>query len=280
MIAGMFNAAPHMLPTIPAPPLHNIELGPLTLHVYGLLIGIAIIVAMRVAELLLTRWGADASTYMRVIIPAIIGGFVGARLYHVASEPVRYAREPLEIFAVWNGGLGIYGAVLGGALVVWWRVRQLDGSFADWADAVAVSLPLAQAIGRWGNYVNQELFGRPTSLPWGLEVDPAYRPAAFTDDCCFHPTFLYESLANLALFGVLLLIAVRWKTRIPGTIFATYLIGYSAIRIVVEGLRIDTAHEWLGMRQNQWVALLILISATVTLVILARQSRQRTGPRQ
>lgn len=266
--------APFVLPAIPPPPFDDVQLGPLTLHLYGLLIGVAIVAAMSLSERLLARRGVDTTHYYRVIIPTVIAGFVGSRIYHVLSEPVRYARDPAAIVAVWNGGLGIYGAILGGLAAAWVLTRRYHIPRGEFVDAATVSLPLAQAIGRLGNYVNQELFGGPTSLPWALEVSPDRRPTRYAEECCFHPTFLYEGLANLVLFAVLLVAHRRWRNRPPGILFACYLAGYSLIRFFVEGVRVDPAHEWLGMRQNQWIALLLLAFG-VALFALQR-SRMRT----
>ena len=259
--------------TIPPPPVHNLALGPITLHVYGLIIGIGIIAGLRLMEHVLKRFEVDVTQFMSVMLPGVIGGFIGARLYHVLSEPIRYAQHPADIIAVWNGGLGIYGAVVAGTLTVWWRVRRIGGRFADWADAAAVGLPLSQGIGRWGNYVNQELFGRATDLPWALRVDPQFRPATYADRCCFHPTFLYESLACMLLCAALYTVARRWGHRIPGSIFALYLLGYSVIRISMETLRIDTTNTFLGMRQNFWVSLGVAIGSLVTLMVLRARAR-------
>lgn len=258
---------------IPAPPIHNLHVGPLTLHIYGLIIGIGIIAGLRLMEHVLAKFEVDVSQFMSVMLPGVIGGFIGARLYHVLSEPVRYATHPGDIVAVWHGGLGIYGAVVGGTLTVWWRVRRIGGTFADWADAAAVGLPLAQAIGRWGNYVNQELFGRPTDAPWALRVDPFFRPAAHANDCCFHPTFLYESIGCLLLCVLLYTVATRWKHRSAGSIFLMYILGYSIIRIGMETLRIDTSHTFLGMRQNFWVSLTMGIGSIIALARVRVRSR-------
>lgn len=266
------------LATIPEPPIHDLTVGPLTLHIYGLIIGIGIIAGLRLMEHVLGKLDVDRTHFLAVMVPGIIGGFIGARIYHVLSEPVRYAQHPADIIAVWNGGLGIYGAIIAGTAVVYLRVRSIGGSFSQWADAAAVGLPLSQSIGRWGNYVNQELFGRPTDMPWGVQIDVFHRPGSFTDTCCFHPTFLYESLGCLTLCIALYLAATRWKQRPAGTIFPLYLIGYSLLRMGMELLRIDNTNTLLGMRQNFWVALVIaMIAATVLVMQLRRWSRQITA---
>ena len=268
-----------MLPAlIPEPPIRDLTFGPLTLHMYGLIIGIGIIAGLRLMERVLGKLDVDRTHFLGVMVPGIIGGFVGARLYHVLSEPVRYAHHPGDIIAVWNGGLGIYGAIIAGTAVVYLRVRRIGGNFAQWADAAAVGLPLSQAIGRWGNYVNQELFGRPTDLPWGVQIDAFHRPTGFSGTCCFHPTFLYESLGCLALCIVLYVAATRWPSRPTGVIFPLYLIGYSVLRMGMELLRIDDAHTFLGMRQNFWVAAATAVFATGVVTWQLRSRRAATHP--
>jgi len=264
-----------LLTAIPAPPIDNLEFGPLTLHLYGLCIGIGMVVAITLAEHLLRRRGVPLGNFYAVVIPAVIMGFVGSRIYHVLSEPRRYADAPGDIVQVWNGGLGIYGAVIGGALTAWVLARRRGFPLGELLDAAAVGFPIAQAIGRVGNWVNQELFGGPTGLPWRLEVDALHRPARYADDCCFHPTFAYEGLANLVLATGLFVTHRRWGARPVGVLFALYVAGYSAIRVFVEELRVDEAHEWFGLRQNQWVALVLVIGGLAVAAALVRRQRRR-----
>lgn len=270
------------LPTIPPPPFRDVELGPLTLHVYGLLIGIGIVLALQLTERLARRDGVRAEGLLPVLLPSIAMGFVGARLYHVLSEPLRYAREPLDILKVWEGGLGIWGAIAAGAVTAMVLAPRHGVDRRRLLDAAAPACALAQAIGRWGNYANQELFGRPTSLPWALEVDPAHRPERYAESSTFHPTFLYESLGLLGIVALLTVLALRWDTRPRGILFAMYVALYSTIRFFVEGLRVDPAHEFGPLRQNEWLALVLATGAVAiaaTMILRARRGRASAPPR-
>lgn len=263
--------------SIPAPPFDNLALGPVTFHGYGLIIGLAIVLAAIMGERLMARDGVEPTRSQPIMVWAVIGGFIGARLYHVASEPRRFADAPLDILRVWEGGLGIYGGVAGGAIAVMLSARRRGASIGVVADAAAPSLLAAQALGRVGNYLNQELFGGPSSLPWALEVDPAHRPPDLADVETFHPTFLYESLANLLLLVVFLRLHRRWRGRTPGVLFPLYVAAYSVVRIVVESLRIDPAHEWLGVRQNVWVAGVLVIAGLVVAAWMQSRARRRVA---
>ncbi len=262
---------------IPTPPIPNvIEIGPAKLHLYGLLIGIGIVLAIELATRLLKNQNIDTSNMLRVMLPSVLMGFVGARVYHVISEPVRYANAPGDILKVWNGGLGIYGGVLFGTTTAYILSKRFDMPRARLLDAGAPAIMLAQAIGRWGNYLNQELFGRPTDLPWAVKIDPDHRPEGFADVAYYHPTFLYESIANLTLCVVLVILHSKWKSRAPGAIFGIYIACYAAYRFLVEGIRIDTAHEWLGLRQNQWVSGAVCLVAISTVIALDRKFRKES----
>lgn len=193
-----------------------------------------------------------------------MSGIIGARLYHVISSPAGteaglsyYLQNPVKIIAIWEGGLGIYGAVAGGVLGLYLYARYHGLRFWQWADMAAIGLPLAQAIGRWGNFFNQELYGNPTRLPWGIRIDAAHRLPQFADlppETRFHPTFLYESLWNLGAFLVLLFLARRYGDRLrQGELFLIYLILYPVGRILVELQRPD-AWRIAGIPTAQWVA--------------------------
>ncbi|MER3452542.1 MAG: prolipoprotein diacylglyceryl transferase, partial [Acidimicrobiia bacterium] len=196
-------------------------------------------------------------------------GIVGARLYHVATDYQRYTDDPLRALRIWEGGLGIWGGValgvLAGVVVARRRGYDLPGLF----DAAAPALPLAQAIGRWGNYFNQELFGRPTTLPWALRVDPAHRPPGYEGFATFHPTFLYESLWNLAVVGIVLAVERRFRLR-RGYLFVVYVAAYTFGRFFVEYLRIDPAHRILGLRLNDWTSVVVFVGAVALLVARGR----------
>ena len=191
----------------------------------------------------------------------------------------RFSDRPFDIVKIWKGGLGIPGGILLGVIVGVWYARRRGLPLAPTLWAVAPTLPLAQAIGRWGNWWNQELFGRPTGLPWGLEVDPEKVAAAgYAPGTLFHPTFLYESLWNLALTVVLILVGRRIMNVRPGRLLAGYVIGYGVGRFWVEGLRIDPAKEGAGLRLNQWMAIVLVVGGLVYLLVEARRARVNYRP--
>ncbi len=263
------------LATIPPPPFQNLQLGSATLHGYGLTMGIAIVVAISIAEWGLKKQHVDTLRFTPFILICVVAGFVGARLYHVASQPVRYADHPGDIVKIWEGGLGIYGAVAGGAIVGLSIAPRFGIPRRAIADAVTPALLFAQAIGRLGNYLNQELFGKPFDGPWALEVDRAFRPDGYEHHATFHPTFLYEMLGT-ALLGVLfVLLLKRWTTRTPGILLPLYVSAYSFVRLLVEPLRIDDAHHWLGLRQNEWVAGVLFVGGLLVAAIMRRRDPAR-----
>jgi prolipoprotein diacylglyceryl transferase len=254
--------------SIPSPSSNSLHLGPLRLNAYGLMIALGVIAAVWLMGRRMEKAGIgtrdDASG---MAIWAVLAGVAGARLYHVVTSYKEggFPGHFWKIFAVWQGGLGIPGGLLAGILVAIWWLRRHTIPVAQALTAGAPALPLAQAIGRWGNWWNQELFGRPSTLPWALRIDPDKRPAAYATVSTFTPTFLYESLGNLAICGLLLLIERRFKLR-PGRLLACYLALYAFLRFFVEGLRIDDAHKGLGLRLNQWVALGVFLLATGFLI--------------
>src|ERR687885_583608 len=232
------------------------EVGPFALRYYGLFIAIGIVVATWLTSRELERKGMDGTLALDSLFFIVPLGFIGARAYHVATDYELYSNDPFPgVFEVWNGGLGIYGGVIGGfiGLLIFARIRGIN----PWAlaDAVAPGLVLAQAIGRWGNYFNQELFGRPSSLPWAIDIDPQNRPAGYKDVTSFHPTFLYESMWDLLVAIVLLLVARRFSNRLKnGDVFLLYVSLYSVGRFFVETLRIDRAFLIGDFRGNLFVA--------------------------
>ena len=265
-----------LLATIPPPPFDNLELGSVTLHGYGLVMGIAIVVAISLAEWGLKRQHVDTSRFTPFVLTCIVAGFVGARLYHVASEPVRYWNSPGDIVKIWEGGLGIYGAVFAGAGIGLWIAPRFGIPRRAAADAAAPALLAAQAIGRFGNYLNQELFGKPFDGLWALEVDPEFRPAGFEETATFHPTFLYEQLGTALLCVAFIVLLKRWTSRTRGILLPLYVAAYSVVRLLVEPVRIDPAHEWLGVRQNVWVAgTLVVVSLLVAWVMHRRDPSRR-----
>lgn len=244
------------------------------LHIYGALIVAAVVVAVWVAD---RRWrarGGEPGTFSAIAMWGVPGGLIGARLYHVLTDYELYTHHPLQALEIWKGGLGIWGGIAGGVFGGWLYIRRHGLDFAALLDCVAPALPLAQAIGRGGNYFNQELFGRPTTLPWGLKVSPVKvaglfapnpTPVAYLNAKAFHPTFLYESLWDLAVFGLVLLVERRVRLR-KGYLFAVYVSLYTFGRFFTEYLRIDFAHKFLGLRLNDWTSILVFACSTAVLL--------------
>ena len=262
--------------SIPSPSDNAIGIGPLQLRAYGLAIAVGVVVAVWVAQ---RRWaarGGDPADISSLAAWSVTAGLVGARAYHVLTDYHRFQGRWLHALAVWEGGLGIPGGLLVGVLtgVVLARRRGLPA--AQLLDVVAPAIPLAQAIGRLGNWFNQELFGRPTDLPWGLRIDAEHRPNGYGQFATFHPTFLYEALWNLVLAGILVLFERRRPGVRPGTLFALYVGGYGLGRLWVEALRIDDATRLAGLRVNIWVSLLAVTASAVALAVL--HHRQRDEP--
>lgn len=256
---------------MPAPPFDDLTIGSLSFHIYGLLLGLAIIAGIMVVERTIEWVGFDRSVVMPIALPAVAGGFIGARLNHVLTEPTRYGNNPGDILLVWNGGLGIWGAVIGGAATAAFFAHRKGIPVLVFFDAAIPGVAIAQAIGRWGNYFNQELFGRATDLPWALTVDGL--------EGTYHPTFLYESLWNFGNFLLLIFLLRRWKPRPAGAIFAIYFMVYSVGRMVMETLRIDETNVLLGLRQNTWIAMIIFWVAAGALMYIMIRFRARQAAR-
>jgi prolipoprotein diacylglyceryl transferase len=239
---------------IPSPPGNGFHLGSLYIHYYGLMYVIGIILAVIITR---RRWqaaGGDPALVGDVAIWAVPAGIIGGRIYFDITTPMDITPHAwYGVFAVWNGGLGIWGGILGGALAGIWRVRRAGASTGVFADAVAPALLVAQAVGRVGNYFNQELFGKPTTLPWGLQIAPHYRPLGYAAYRTFQPTFLYELIFDLALAAALVWLGHHRHIRSWG-LFALYVTGYSAFRIFEESVRIDSSEHFLGLRLNFFVA--------------------------
>lgn len=252
-----------MLASIPSPPDNSLELGPLDIHAYGVLIAIGVAVAFSIARRRYEARGGDADLIDRVMLWSVVLGFLGARLAYVSTRLDQYADRPWAILFIWEGGLALFGGLTIGSLTAILLLRRWGGDVPAFADSAAIAVPLAQAIGRWGNYFNQELFGTPTDLPWAVEIDPAIAAArGFPGVATFHPTFLYESLYNLVVVGLLLWIERRRQLR-PGSLFAGYLILYGVGRFLLELIRTDTEFRLLGLSRNAWVALIISIGGTI-----------------
>jgi prolipoprotein diacylglyceryl transferase len=262
----MPTAVTGFLADIPSPSSGVLELGPLSIHAYGLMIALGVVAAVWLAgRRLEEKRLAKREDMSAIAIWAVPAGVIGARLYHVITDWDLFSDDLARIPQIWRGGLGIPGGILLGSVVGLWRGSKRGLRPADLADCAAPALPLAQAIGRIGNYFNQELFGKPTDLPWALEVSEdkaaqaGYPTLPGEETTTFHPTFLYEALWNLGLVALLLVIDRRWKVR-PGGLFALYLIGYGVGRFWVEGLRIDPADSIAGLRLNQWVAIVLIVA--------------------
>jgi prolipoprotein diacylglyceryl transferase len=249
-----------VIAAIPSPSTGVYHLGPLTLHMYGLMLLLAIAAAIWLTGRRWVKWGGDWDLIFRMAVWGVIAGIVGARIYHLITnweDPAIHAHW-YGPFAVWEGGLGVWGGITLGVLAGAWVVRRSGNSVRLMMDAVAPGLLLAQGIGRWGNYFNQELYGKATSLPWGLKIDALPGQT-------FHPTFLYEFIWDV--LGVLFLLWVdrRYKLRRPA-LFALYVMVYTAFRTFEETLRIDPAHHFLGQRINFWVSLVCFIASTLFFV--------------
>jgi prolipoprotein diacylglyceryl transferase len=256
-----------VLASIPSPSTGTLEIGPLSLNIYGLMIALGVVAGVWLFGRRLEEKGLGTREDANAIgLWGVIAGVIGARLYHVLTDWERYQDNLGDIVKVWEGGLGIPGGMLAGVLVGGYVGHVKRGiPLGPGLNAVAPSLPLAQAIGRWGNYFNQELYGRPTDLPWALEIDPEHRVAGYESVATFHPTFLYESLWNFALCGLLLWIDKRYRPA-GGRLLAMYVLGYGIGRFWVEGLRIDAADEIGGLRFNQWVSIALIVGGGVYLL--------------
>jgi len=257
---------------IPSPSSNGFYIGPLFFHYYGLGYVVGIIAAILLTRRLWRARGGDPDLVQEVALVAVPAGILGGRLYHDITSWNTVPHNWWGWLAVWEGGLGIWGGIALGALAGILMLRHRGANVPVFLDAAAPGLLVAQAIGRIGNYFNQELFGGPTTLPWALEISPAHRPPGYLQYATFHPTFLYELIWDLALAGALVWLASRRTIRPPG-LFALYVTGYSAFRIFEELLRVDPANHILGMRVNFWVASLLTIVGLVWFIRTQRPAR-------
>ncbi|BDS50462.1 prolipoprotein diacylglyceryl transferase 1 [Rhodoluna lacicola] len=267
------------LASIPSPPISFFMVGPVKIHFYALCILTGMSLAIWLADRRLVSRGATSGLALDIALWTIPIAVVGARIFHVLTHSGDYfypGADLTAVFRIWEGGIAIYGGLIGGAIGAWIGSNRAGIKFWSFADAVAPGILLAQAIGRWGNYFNQELFGFETTLPWGLEIDPdnpAF-PPGLPADTLFHPTFLYESIWSLIGVAILLSLDKRLNLR-WGTMFGAYLIYYSLGRLITENLRIDPSDIILGLRTNVWSAILgVLVGA----LIIYWQKRQHPGP--
>ncbi len=259
----------NVIASIPSPSSNGFDIGPLTLNYYGLCIGLGVVVAVVMAQRRWTRMGGHPDDIPEIAKWAVPAGVIGARLYHVITD----WRPITEWIKIWEGGLGIPGGLIGGIgvgyLVARRRLKGTDGDLRNMLDAAIPGIPVAQAIGRLGNWFNQEIFGGPTDLPWAVEIDEAHRPAEFASEATFHPAFLYEATWNLLLAGFLVWIDRRGVLK-RGMILPLYVMGYGIGRFLVETVRIDDATEILGVRVNHWVSGLAVIGALAALAWMRR----------
>jgi prolipoprotein diacylglyceryl transferase len=262
---------------IPSPSQAVWHLGPIPLRAYALCILAGIAVAVWVGE---RRWrarGGRPGVVADVAVWAVPFGVAGGRIYHVLTSPDAYfgpGGDPWRAFQIWQGGLGIWGAVALGAVGAWIGCRRVGVRLSSFVDAAAPGVLLAQAVGRFGNWFNQELFGRPTDLPWGLRIDPEHRPEGYEDSETFHPTFAYEALWNVA--GATLLVWADRRFRLGrGRVFWLYVVVYTLGRLWIEALRIDPAERVLGLRLNIWTSLLVGLLGAVAFVVSARRAPGR-----
>jgi prolipoprotein diacylglyceryl transferase len=268
----------NFLLSIPSPEVSYLDFGPVRVHFYALFILTGIVVATILADYRLSKRGVVKGTFLDIALWAVPFGILGGRFFHVITHPRDYFYEGadlLAIFRIWEGGLAIYGALMLGAVGVYIGTRQAGLRFLTVADAVAPGILLAQGIGRIGNYFNNELFGLPTTLPWGLEIDSsnAAYPSGLPDGLTFHPTFLYELIWNIV--GALALIWLGNKLKLQwGKVFALYLVIYSTGRVWIESIRIDPSEIILGLRINVWSA---LIGIAVGLIVYLVQTRRHPG---
>ena len=254
---------------LPSPPQGVWHLGPVPIRGYALCLIAGIFAAIALTR---RRWearGGHGDDVGVIATWAVPFGIVGGRLYHVITDPELYFKKgehPIQALYIWRGGLGIWGAVALGAVGAWIGCRRRGVGLRDFADALAPGLVLAQGIGRWGNYFNQELFGRPSGLPWALRIDPANRPPDTPNLALYQPTFLYESLWDIGVALLLVWVDRRFSLR-RGRLFALYVLAYTAGRGWVEALRVDHANHILGLRLNDWTSIIVFAAAAIYLYV-------------
>lgn len=268
----------HLITSIPSPSIQYFDLGPLRIHIYALCILLGIALATWITDARLSKRGAERGVVLDIILWAVPLGIIGARFYHVFTHPAEYFYEGadlMKVFYIWEGGNAIFGSLLGGAVGAWIGCKQTGIRFWSFADALAPAMLIAQATGRLGNYFNHELFGQPTTLPWGLEIEstnPAF-PAGLPEGTLFHPMFLYEILWNL--LGAFVIIVLERKLYLRwGKAFGVYLIWYGIGRSVFETYRLDSSETFMSIRTNVWAALLAVL---VGVLIILIQNRRHPG---
>ena len=272
---------------IPSPTISQFSIGPVTVHIYALCILMGIVLAVWITT---TRWkklGGNFDQVLDITLVSVPAGIIGARLYHIITTPERFFGPDgdwAEMFRIWNGGLGIWGGVLFGALAAWAWCRHKHYPMALLADAIAPGLLVAQAVGRLGNWFNQELYGAPTTLPWGLKLNMEGTAIGHSEQCydgatcpsgtLFHPTFLYEMIWNLIGAAIIVYIGSKAMKKLKaGSLFAVYIMWYTLGRTWIESLRIDYAHEFLGVRINVWVSMAVFVLGAVSFIVVQQMGK-------
>lgn len=272
---------------IPSPTISQFSIGPVTIHIYALCILMGIVLAVWITT---TRWkklGGNFDQVLDITLVSVPAGIIGARLYHIITTPERFFGpdgDRAEMFRIWNGGLGIWGGVLFGALAAWAWCRHKHYPMALLADAIAPGLLVAQAVGRLGNWFNQELYGAPTTLPWGLKLNMEGTAIGHSEQCydgatcpsgtLFHPTFLYEMIWNLIGAAIIVYIGSKAMKKLKaGSLFAVYIMWYTLGRTWIESLRIDYAHEFLGVRINVWVSMAVFVLGAVSFIVVQQMGK-------
>ena len=279
MVAAVFAQLPASIPS-PCDGICVWQIGPVPIRAYALAILAGIVVAIWVGN---RRWlarGGAPGVVGDIAVWAVPFGIVGARLYHVATDWESYfgsGANPVDALKIWEGGLGVWGAIAMGVLGGWIGARRRGVPLPPIADALAPGIVLAQAIGRFGNWFNQELFGEPTDQPWGLEIDPALRPEQYADVETFHPTFMYEALWCVVVAWILVWADRRFRMG-HGRVFALYVALYTVGRSYIETLRVDPAREVLGLRINVWTSVVLFVGAVIYIVVSARLRPGREDP--
>src|SRR3990172_1587227 len=269
---------------------YGIHLGPLYLRFYGVILMLGVVAGAYLAERLAKQRKMDTNFLWDSLFWVVIAGVVGARLWHILTPPpsmtavgittAYYLSHPLDAIAVWRGGLGIPGAVIGGAIAMYVMARRRGENFLAWVDVCAPAIALGQAIGRWGNFVNQELYGAPSSLPWAINIAPENRLPEFAQFSTYHPIFLYESLWSLASVFFLIWVGRVYRKRLKsGDIFLIYLIAYPTIRFLLEFLRLDASQVG-GLNANQTLMGIVLVVALGALIYRHRDTAAKKEARK
>jgi phosphatidylglycerol:prolipoprotein diacylglycerol transferase len=262
----------------------GLQIGPFLLHYYGVIIMLGALIAAWMTTRQAKANGDNPDIIWDMLPWLLVAGIVGARIWHILTPPESmvavgldtkyYLTHPLDAIMIWKGGLGIPGAVIFGLLALLWYSKKNKLDYRKWADYIAPGLAVAQAVGRLGNYVNQELYGAPTSLPWKIFIDPAHRIAGYTDQAYYHPLFLYESLYNLANMGILIWISRVYKHKLkPGDVFLCYAVIYPVGRFLLEFLRLDASNVF-SLNVNQSLMAIIAIASAATLILRHRKDEK------